>query len=460
MFNHIIKWYSFSRPLKQAEWDTLRSYTHRVRSVLDFTRGLNWDSVKTLFNPPTHEPMFPNLRILRWEFIRETFPLMHHLAVSSLTSLEINFVFGEVPPFHSFPQSLGDLCPNIRRFRIRMRRPQVGSDETTSDLVRRWTNLQVLYCPYISLDVDSLLHLSRTPSLTNLSFALNPMVAAHITSSHPTLLFSKLCDLEISCQSLESISRLLPFTRLPSLESLTVYIDSCPSKYTLKSFLMALRKICTCDSLVSLKLVQTRSPGATNHGSERYQLTFEDIRPCMSFDRLRRMDINIAWTVHLTDDDLLELASTLPQLEHLLINEEWGWGGTEGGVTPNGLLQLLERLPSLHRFCLAIDTRGYGEMRGSTRIAGFTPRVPFCVNVADSRVEPEAVDALAAFFGAIMPQHTSVSWYYWNTTTMADRLDSEISKRLWEDVFVKAYERVQVYAQMGRETPMERGLYL
>lgn len=447
-----MKWYAFSRPLKQAEWDILRSYARRVRSVLDFTKGLNWDSVKTLFNPPTLDPIFPNLRNLRWEFIRETFPLMHHLAVSSLTSLEINFVFGDVPPFHSFPHSLGDLCPNIRRFRIRMRRPQVGSDESTSGLVRRWTNLQVLYCPYISLDVDTLLHLSCTPSLTNLSFALNAVVADHITSSHSILVFSQLRDLEISSQSLESISRLLPHIRLPSVESFTVYVEHCPSKYTLKSYLIALQKICNPHSLVSLKLIQTRPPSFTNHGSDRCQLTLEDILPCMSFDHLRRIDINTAWTVNLTDNDLLELASAWPHLEHLLINEEWGWG-TEGGVTPNGLLLVLERLKSLHRFCLAIDTRGYREIPRvlkSTRIAGFTPRVPFCVNVADSIIQPESVDALAAFFGGIMKQHANVSSCYWSTTTMADRLDSEISKRLWEDVFVKAQERVRVHSQSLR----------
>lgn len=444
-----MKWYSFNRPLKQREWDTIRGYARRVRSVLDFTRGLNWDSVKTLFNPPTPGPMFPNLRILRWEFIRETFPLMHHLAVSSLTSLEINFVFGDVPPFHSFPQSLGDLCPNVRRFRIRMRRPQVGSDETISGLVRRWTNLQVLYCPYVTLDIDSLSHLSGTPSLTNLSFALSTVVTDHITSSNSILIFSKLRDLEISSHSLEFISRLLSHIRLPTLESLTVYVDSCPSKSTLRSYLTAARKICACHSLVSLKLIQIRSPSATNNGLEQYQLTIDDIRPCMAFDHLRRIDINTASTVNLTDDDLFELASAWPHLEYLLINEESGWK-TEGGITPNGLLQLLQRLKSLHHFCLAIDTRGYIEIPpalGSSSLAGFTPRVPLSVNVADSIIQPESVDALAAFFGEIMQQHANVSSCYWSTSAMTDRLDSEILKKLWEDVFVKAHERVRAHSQ-------------
>ncbi|KAF8433365.1 hypothetical protein L210DRAFT_3649820 [Boletus edulis BED1] len=442
-------WYSFSRPLKPAEWATLRNYTRRVRSVLDFTRGLNWDSVKTLFNPPTPEPMFPNLRVLRWEFIRETFPLMHHLAVPSLTSLEINFVFGDVPPFHSFPQSLGDLCPNIRRFRIRMRRPQVGSDEAISSLIRHWTNLQVVYCPYISLDSDCLSHLSRTPLLSSLSFALSAAVADHIISSASILLFSKLRDLEIYSQSLEPISRLLTHTRLSTVESLTVYIDSCPPKHVLRAYLTTVQKSCSSHSLVCLKLLQARSPSSTNHGLERYHLTIDDIRPCMAFDQLRRMDINIASAVNLTDKDILELASASPHLEYLLINEEWGWR-TMAGITPDGLLQLLRRLKSLHHFCLAVDTWGYTKVSPaleSARMVGFIPRMPLSVNVADSAIHPESVGALADFFGGIMQQHVDSSSWYWSTSAMADRLDSEISRKLWEDVFVKAQEKARTHAQ-------------
>ena len=238
--------------------------------------------------------MFPNVRVLRWEFIRETFPLMHHLAVPSLTSLEINFVFGDVPPFHSFPYSLGDLCPNIRKFRISMRRPQVGSDEAISALVRRWGNLQVVICPYISFDSDALSHLSRTRSLTNLSFALNAVAADPITSSDSMLHFSKLRELEISSQSLEPISRLLTHTLLPAIEILTVFIDRCPSKHVIKSFLIGIQKSCHRHSLISLRLIQTRSPSSTNHGLERYHLTLDDIRPCMAFDQLRCLEINVA----------------------------------------------------------------------------------------------------------------------------------------------------------------------
>ena len=389
--------------------------------------------------------MFPNVRVLRWKFIRETFPLMHHLAVPSLTSLEINFRDVDVPPFHEFPYSLSDLWPNIRKFRISMNRPHAGSDEAISALVRRWGNLQVVICPYIRFGSDALSHLSRTRSPTNLAFELNAVAADHITSSDSMLHFSKLHKLEIASQSLEPISRLLTHTLLPAIETLAVFIDSFPPKHVIKSFLIGVQKSCRRHSLISLTLFQDRSPSSTNHGLERYHLTFDDIRPCMAFDQLRCLEINVASTLNLTNDELLQLASACPRVERLLINEEWGWK-SGGGITPDGLLQLLQILRSLRYFCLAIDTSGYtrpSPALESARTAGFVSPIPLHVNVVDSIIHPESVDALADFFGGIM-QHTNLSpLYYWSTSAMADRLDSELSRKLWEDVFVKAHERAK-----------------
>ncbi|KAG9316225.1 hypothetical protein JVU11DRAFT_2252 [Chiua virens] len=418
--------YSFTRPLEQAEWDILRGYTRRVRSVRDFTRGLDWDSVKTLLNPPMPDPMFPHLRILRWEFLRETFPLMPHFAVESLTSLDINFVFGDAPPFRSFPQSLGDLCPKMRRFRIRMRRPQLDFDEPISTLVRRWTNLQVLYCPYINLDIDALSHLSYTSSLTTLSFTLSPMVADQIVASKFTLPIFKLRDLEISSRSLDTVSKSLARIQLPALRSFTVFVDTCPSKYCVKSFFNALQKICTPHQLLSLRVIQTRSPSSISGDSGRYQLTLDDIRPCMVFDGLRRIDINTDWVVNLNDDDLPELAAAWPDLEYLLINEEWGWK-TESGITPNGLLQL------------PLGTQVVAPLLSRRRHAGLH-RYPLSSGISSGCRFRSTNSILSTFFGGIMQRrHADVHSTYWDTSMMSDRLDSEILRRLWEDVFVKAH---------------------
>ena len=426
--------------------------------MLNFTEGLNWDSFKTLFNPPTPDPMFPNVRVLHWQFRRKTIPLMHHFVVPSLTSLEIDFKV--VPPFHSFPYSLSDLCPNIKNVRIHIHRPwtQVGSEEAISALVRRWGNLQVVICWDIKLDSDALSHLSRSCSLTNLAFESNAVVADHITSSDSMLRFSKLRELEIASQSLEPTSRLLTHTLLPAIETLVVDIDSCPPKHVIKSFFIGVQKSCHRYSLINLTLFHDRFVRpTTNHGLEWYHLTFDDIRPCMAFDQLRLLEINVASTVNLTDDELLQLASACPRVERLLINEEWGWN-FGGGITPDGLLQLLQILRSLSYFCLAIDTSGYtrpSPALESARTAGFVAPIPLHVNVVDSIIQPESVDALAYFFGVIR-QHTDYRSMNlcWSTSVMEDRPGSELSRKLWEDVFsAKAYERAKARWQSTPTIP-------
>ncbi|KAF8443666.1 hypothetical protein L210DRAFT_810366, partial [Boletus edulis BED1] len=83
-------------------------------------------------------------------------------------------------------------------------------------------------------------------------------------------------------------------------------------------------------------------------------LGFEDLQPCLVFSNLRVMDINVGWNVDLTDGDLLTLASAWPCLEDLSINMDGGWN-TAAGITPNGLLRLLESCRSLKSAALVID---------------------------------------------------------------------------------------------------------
>ncbi|KAF8121434.1 hypothetical protein EV363DRAFT_1185986, partial [Boletus edulis] len=86
-----------------------------------------------------------------------------------------------------------------------------------------------------------------------------------------------------------------------------------------------------------------------------------------------------------------------------LINMDWGWK-TLGGITPNGLLQVLQICRSLTWIALAIDTRGYTEVPPSPASLGLKlPRISF-INVLDSNIEEESVPAITAFIaGLVLP---------------------------------------------------------
>ena len=127
-------------------------------------------------------------------------------------------------------------------------------------------------------------------------------------------------------------------------------------------------------------------------------LGLDDLRPCMAFSSLRRIELNTEWNVGLTDSDLPRLIPAWPNLEHLLINEYFGWN-TRGGITPDGLVQLLQTCRSLRAIAIAIDTRGYTEVPPTSRALtslGLTSPAAFHINVLDSIIEADSVPAIAA----------------------------------------------------------------
>ena len=100
----------------------------------------------------------------------------------------------------------------------------------------------------------------------------------------------------------------------------------------------------------------------------------------------------------LADSDLLTLTSAWPRLTRLVINDYWGWS-TPGGITPNGLVQLLWACPLLHTVTLAVDTRGFTELPPSLMDVGSTLGQRFLhINVLCSVIEAESVPAVVAFY--------------------------------------------------------------
>ena len=386
---HSTKQYSFSRPLTQSEWDILQSYTRRIRCIQNFNLGLDWDSVTTFLNPPTTAPFFPNLRSLYCEYTKQTMTLLN-LPLPSLVSLNVLF---ENP--HSFPDSVHsfpEFSPNITKVDVYYV-SEIGPSffRIKPSYLCRWQNLRSVGCLPVALDADTLIHLSRMPALTDLEFMLSDI----LPTSHSTLSFSKLRYLGVESGFLDPISWLLSWIRLPTITGFVVEVDDCPSKQELSFFLVGLQTSATSHTIEVLRLGQLTDPPTIR--PEALLLCLEDLQPCMAFSNLLRLDIDIAWNVGLTDGELLTLASGWPHLEHFFINSDKGWN-MRGGITPSGLLQLLQRCRSLSSIALVIDTRGYTELPPSGLLGSLGLTSPIQLNVLDSIIEAESVAAIRAFF--------------------------------------------------------------
>ena len=398
-----------------------------------YWHGFDWKSLTTISSPPTTEPLFPNLRRLDCDHTSHAIPLLR-LPLPSLISLR--FVLGyadDLPGCQDFLNSLLELAPNIRRLGINQLRPSSVFRDFVSSYIRCWRNLEEVLCPGTSLNMDTLVHLSRMPALTRLEFITS-------TTSGPCdllAIFSGLHHMRLHSPSFPSISSLLLRIRLPTIIDFIALIASCPSRQDLSSFLTSLQTFDVGHSMERLTLYnsevltlsrdQILDPGDV-------LLDLEDLRPCMAFTNLRSIDINF-WcnNVGLTESGLLELATAWPRLEELGINSDWGWH-TSGGITPNGLLQLLQTCRSLSQIALAVDTRGYTESPPSPTSLGVTFPSTLSINVLDSIIETESVPAISAFFTGIA-LCSKLYLRFWQGGEMLERADCLVYTVRWNDVY-------------------------
>ena len=173
-------------------------------------------------------------------------------------------------------------------------------------------------------------------------------------------------------------------------------------------------------------------------------LDLDDLRPCMAFRNLRRMNLDLRRDVDLSDDALLALASAWPRIEELLINANWGWS-RPGGITPDGLALLLQTCPSLTSIALAIDTREYTQIparrfREPPNASSFARQ--FHINVLDSIIEEESVDAMAVFLPSIVP-HSDFILTAWETWSVMEHPDLDLYSTRWESVHSQANEAIK-----------------
>lgn len=157
----------------------------------------------------------------------------------------------------------------------------------------------------------------------------------------------------------------------------------------------------------------------------------------MALINLLHVHINLQWSVDLTDSDLLALVSTWPHIHTLLINDKWGWR-TTGGITLQGLLQLLQMRRSLSTLCIALRTESYTDLPHDVETTFLPPPSPLSINLADSPIRSADVPALVDVF---MKLGLSTQFFLaWDGADM-EHVESALYKRAWNQVFDQVTER-------------------
>ncbi|KAF8441630.1 hypothetical protein L210DRAFT_3644884 [Boletus edulis BED1] len=295
------KCYSFYRSLTQNEWDILRSYTRRIRSITSL-HGLNRQSLKRLWRPPIPEPLFPNIRHLYFEY---THRAVHFLLMPFPSLIFLNVEVQNLRLFEDSIKSLAKTSSCLCQLLIYADLPTgVNTDFFDPIFIRQWRNLQTLVCPENFYGHDH--SCSTFPD--------------QIPPSDSPLVFSNLNRWVLRSQSLYSISCLLSQTRLPAVTAFFASTECCPSRVDLSAFFTGVQTSGFGHCVQELYLTQS-IPGRMDLLGNTHVLGFEDLRPCMAFSNLRYLDLGIDWQVDLTDNELLLLTSTWPHLEKFSINK-------------------------------------------------------------------------------------------------------------------------------------------
>ena len=348
------------------------------------------------------------------------------------------------PLFQVHHNSFPRFSPALRKLCIRVR--YIGVLDPVSadhDCIRRWQNLQTVDCPRISFAADALVHLSERPALTRLTFMLSTTLLNQIASSNSPLVFSVLRHLTSNSKCLYHISRCLPLIRLPVITDFVAAIGYCPSRQELSLFFASVDR-CAGRTIQKLRLTESLSVFKSHPEPERasFSLGLDDLRPCTAFGNLLRIELGIACNVGLTDHDLLEMAPAWPRLECLSINPLWGWGwDTPGGISPDGLLQLLRTCQSLCQIALVLDTRGFTEFVGSPASLGLTFPTHFSVDILDSVIEAESVPAVVAFLAGMGPS-TQFTFRAWDGLSMMSPPNVWDYQDRWDYAFSRVHNAV------------------
>ncbi|KAF9225243.1 hypothetical protein BS17DRAFT_730527 [Gyrodon lividus] len=439
--------FGLRRPLNESEWGILQGYTRRIRvvaSVTSSTGQLEQTAVRALCYPPMTTPLFPNLRQIQWnDMSPETFPFIRRLAGPKVTNLVIKNLASWGSAELSVLGSLRHLCPNVKDVQIFT--PQLNdtlSTDIVSELLCSWANLRSVKCR--SINGNAFLHLASMDTLEVLGFTFDRRSFKHILGTS-IIQFPSLRRLFVTPLALPSMSKIMRQLRV-SIEVLGVSFGGWPTNQHIRSFLTTLQESCAHDPMHCIDLRQLDLSDQAAVDPQTYTLTFEDLFPLACFSNLTSVTLDTGYFVYLEDDDMLSLGASWPNIRQLSINEQRGWG-TSSGLTPRGLVRLLQKCKLLQNLCVVIDTRDFSSIPLDRPSYGSVVNST-CINVLDSVIDPQSATALAAFLSDVYPLLETIT--AWDTPAMSNRPEAARYKKLWTKVQVLATKISMVRRQERR----------
>ncbi|KIJ60562.1 hypothetical protein HYDPIDRAFT_43257 [Hydnomerulius pinastri MD-312] len=360
---------SFHRPMQAEDWEIFFKYSCRVRCINALygpgDPECTEDVLSSLCLHPELRPLIPQLRKLTWSIRGNPHnTLLYRLLVPSITSLTIcdtDFYADWLsPPEADVLSSIATSCPSLQVLRIRSAYKHADAlnqkcSQTLSTAVLSLRFLHTLVCT--ALDEDTVIHLSRLPTLSKLSLTLPATVSLDKLRPHLRApAFGRLRSLTVyhDAETLSVLTSFLEAMQL-SLASVKLYLGEGPTIGDIEQVFAALTTACAPRSLTKVILGSRRSH--VNGMSGPHAITLDTLQPLLAFERMENFTLDVPCLVGLDDAAIQALATHWPRLSNLILNPTYKWNPRHDAtrVTPHGLAELATRCPKLCKLAISVD---------------------------------------------------------------------------------------------------------
>lgn len=242
--------------------------------------------------------------------------------------------------------SVGKACPKIKEFRCST--PPTSACTMLSDVIPCWDDLEILETA--AVNAQALNHLASLKQLRELKILVPEGYSLETTSPFSVIL------------SIDKISMTAPRVKLllvllaplqPSVKRAQLNIETATNAVDLDHLLSSLAEHLESNVLESLNVGVARPTDFVDH--TLFELTTSTLQRLRAFTGLTNLDLS-SMHISITDDEILDLVSSWPQMTHLHLDTDWDWEITRLRVTFLGLAGVLERCPELRSLGINLDT--------------------------------------------------------------------------------------------------------
>lgn len=406
------------RPLRSTDLNRFDFYAERIKR-LDYmhyawhsesvTRPCDLVILTAVWAFRDNQALLPNLRWL--QFNRPIHPLFVPKMIFGARLIVLRLSgYDTEESLKPFLQAIIGLVPNLEELDMGIGGLPDPKDNALSELVCGLNQLKVLSCGCRPLTPAAILHLASSTHLRALALPNTADNILETLSSRSSHSFTSLEKLAMSPPSLAQCSTLLGSLRPLQLWSVHLNCGILPPARDTEEFFVALANSCSRPNL-SIQLKNNSWKASVPRVSTDIIVHAGVLSPLFIFTGLTKLDISLACSFTLSNEQLKAMAEAWPKIEYLQLGSLLGWK-TPSNITLDGLLPLVSGCPDLEHLGIVIDAS-----RMPTTSASYLGRRPVnskttYLQVGDSTIEdPQTV---AEFLFQIFPKVTGIGgvWHY------------------------------------------------